>query len=44
MNDKIKHIAAGILAVKGFAMGKREYVDTEDLSDHNMVTCELVML
>lgn len=32
------------IAVKGFAMGKREYVDTEGLSDHNMVTCELVML
>lgn len=32
------------IAVKGFAMGKREYVDTGNLSDHLMVTCELVML
>ena len=32
------------IAVKGFAMGKREYVEVEGLSDHNMVTCELVML
>lgn len=41
------------IAVKGFAMGKREYVDgtvmpenssTKGLSDHPMVACELVML
>ena len=37
------HIADNI-AVKGFAMGKREYVNTGNLSDHLMVACELVML
>ncbi len=33
------------IAVKGFAMGKREYVSgTYGLSDHPMVACELIML
>lgn len=39
-----EHTADNI-AVKGFIMGKREYVSgTYGLSDHMMVACELVML
>lgn len=39
-----EHTADNI-AVKGFAMGAREYVSgTYGLSDHPMVSCELVML
>ena len=40
-----EHIADNI-AVKGFAMGKREYIAGTygQLSDHPMVACELVML
>lgn len=46
--NQLKGSTADNIAVKGFAMGKREYVYTEnvsnELSDHAMVACELVML
>lgn len=47
-NGTLKGSTADNIAVKGFAMGKREYIYTEnvsnELSDHAMVACELVML
>lgn len=51
--DTLGDHTADNIATKGFAMGKREYVDgtvmpvnsaTQGLSDHPMVACELVML
>lgn len=45
---ELKGSYADNIAVKGFAMGRREWIYTEDvsntLSDHCMIACELVML
>ncbi len=45
---QLSNSTADNIAVKGFAMGKREYVYeanvSNELSDHAMVACELVML
>ena len=46
--NPLSQSTADNIAVKGFAMGKREFIYeegvSETLSDHCMVACELVML
>ena len=48
IDNPLSASTADNIAVKGFAMGKREYIYeenvSENLSDHCMVACELVML